>query len=301
MRRHLLTLLAVLALAAACGGQEAAEPEATPPEGEATTEETEEPADMTEEPTAEFSTIEEGTLTVGSDIPFAPFEFEEGGEVTGFDVDLVEEIAGRLGLEVSWVDTSFDTIFTQLAAGQFDMVASATTITEERLQTVNFTDPYYRAQQALTVNTEQAPDVASVDDLGEGDSVAVQTGTTGEIWANENLAPAGVQVRTFPDAPDTFIAAEAGQVTGVIFDEPAAVDAAADRDVLEVVDTIDTDEEYGFPVSKDNEALLDAANQTLSEIIADGTYAEIYERYFPEAPAGSVADGGEADATETEG
>jgi polar amino acid transport system substrate-binding protein len=248
-----------------------------------------------------LSTLEEGTLTVGSDIPFPPFEFEEGGELAGFDVDLVEEIGSRLGVEVKWVDTSFDTIFTQLAAGQFDMVASATTITEERAATVSFTEPYYRAQQALTVNSAQSPDIASVDDLGQGDSVAVQTGTTGESWANENLGPQGVQVRTFPEAGDTFTAVEAGQVTGVIFDEPAAVDAAAGREALAVVDTIDTGEEFGFPVNPGNGPLLDAANQTLSEMFADGTYEQIYAQYFPDATAGSVIGGGETEAAATEG
>jgi polar amino acid transport system substrate-binding protein len=178
------------------------------------------------------------------------------------------------------------------------MVASATTITEERAATVNFTEPYYRAQQALTVNSEQSPDISSVDDLQQGDSVAVQTGTTGEAWANEYFGPRGVQVRTFPEAGDTFTAVEAGQVTGVIFDEPAAVDAASDRGALAVIDTIDTGEEFGFPVNPGNEALLAAVNQTLSEMFADGTYEQIYDQYFPDAPAGSVVGG---DATEDAG
>ena len=253
------------------------------------------PADVAGEPTtaamAEVSTITEGVLTIGSDIPFPPFEFEEGGQLTGYDVELAEEIAARLGLEPEWVDTAFDTIFTQLAAGQFDMVASATTITEERQQTVDFSIPYYRAQQALTVNSEETPDIQAVEDLGEGDSVAVQTGTTGEIWAQENLAPNGVEVRSFPEAADTFTALEAGQVTGVIFDEPAAVDATTERPSLAVVATIDTDEEYGFPVNPENDELLEAVNQALQAVIDDGTYDEIYQKYFPEAPAGSVAEG----------
>lgn len=294
MRRHLLVIIAALMLTVAGCGGEAAET-ATPAETEASGSGA---AAGSEAAVPEFSTLEEGTLTVGSDIPFPPFEFEEGGELTGFDIDLVEEIGSRLGVEVRWVDTSFDTIFTQLAAGQFDMVASATTITEQRAATVNFTEPYYRAQQALTVNSEQSPDISSVDDLEQGDSVAVQTGTTGESWANENLGPRGVQVRTFPEAGDTFTAVEAGQVTGVIFDEPAAVEAAAGRDVLAVVDTLDTGEEFGFPVNPGNEALLAAANQTLSEMFADGTYEQIYDGYFPDAPAGSVVGG---DATEEAG
>ena len=280
-RRSVAWILLLLALAlAGCGGDdEEAEGTTTAPTATAT------------EAAAEFETIDEGVLTVGSDIPFAPFEYREGGDLTGFDVELVEEMASRLDLEVRWVDTAFDTIFTQLAGGQFDVVASATTITPERERQVNFTEPYYRSQQALAVNTEETPDVRSVDDLSDGDTVAVQRGTTGEAWARENLASRGVEVRSFVEAPDTFTALEAGNVTGVVFDEPAVVDAVRERPNLETVDTIDTDEDYGFAVDPDNAALLDALNEALREMIDDGTYTEIYERFFPDAPAGSVAAG----------
>jgi polar amino acid transport system substrate-binding protein len=230
-------------------------------------------------------------LTVGSDVPFPPFEFREGSELTGFDVDLMEEIARRLGLdEVRWVDTSFDTIFTQLAGGRFDAVASATTITEERSQIVAFSDPYYLAQQALTVNTAETPDIDSVETLSSGDVVAVQQGTTGEIWARDNV-PEGVDIRSFPEAPDTYTALEAGNVTAVIFDEPSALAEAERRADLEVVQTLDTGERYGFPVNPQNEELLGAINAALGEMIADGTYAEIYSAYPDLPPGGNVAEG----------
>lgn len=239
----------------------------------------------------DFDTREAGTLTVGSDIPFPPFEdFDDAGNVVGFDAEVIEEIAQRLDVGVEWVDTDFDTIFTQLATGTFDVVASATTITEEREEIVNFTDPYYKAQQALTVNINETPDLNTVDDLGEGDTVAVQTGTTGKDWAEENLQPNGVAVREFPQAADTWIALEGGQVTGVIFDEPAAVEESGNRDALEVVDVIDTNEDYGFGVDPSNEPLLDAINGALADMIDDGTYQTIYDKWFV-APAGSVADG----------
>jgi polar amino acid transport system substrate-binding protein len=231
-----------------------------------------------------FTTIEEGVLTVGSDIPFPPFEFRESGELTGFDVELIEELGGRLDLRVRWVDTSFDTIFTQVAAGRYDVAASATTITEERRQTVDFTDPYYSAQQALTDNPEQTPGLESVDDLSAGDTVAVQRGTTGETWARENL-PEGVKVRGFPEAPDTYTALEAGNVTAVIFDEPSAVTEAEQREALEVAQTIDTGERYGFAVDPQNPELLSALNDALAEIKEDGTYQRLYDR-FEQLPAG---------------
>ena len=281
-RRMIPTLAAVLVLilaAVSCGGDDE---EATPETGTETTATEISPA---------FGTMEEGKLTIGSDIPFPPFEFREGGELTGYDVELVEEIASRLGLQTEWKPSPFDTIFTQLAAGRFDMVASATTITEERQQQVSFTMPYYRAQQALTINKEETPDIASTDDLGDGDVVAVQSGTTGEAWARENLAPNGVEVRSFPGAPDTYTALEAGNVDGVIFDEPSAVDEAKRRSALEVAEVIETGEEYGFPVDPQNDELLTAVDAVLREMIDDGTYQQIYEKWFPDAAAGSVAEG----------
>ena len=270
-------LVMVCFLAAACGGDDTGQPSPG--------------ATETQEGRA-FETVEEGVLTVGSDIPFPPFEFREGGELTGLDVELVEEMAGRLELEVRWVDTAFDTIFTQLAAGRFDAVASATTITPEREEQVNFTDPYYLAQQALTVNSEQTPDIQSIDDLGEGVTVAVQAGTTGEEWVRENLEPEGVEIRSFPEAGDTYTALEAASVTAVIFDEPSAIAEAETRPALEVVETIDTGEEYGFGVDPQNEALLDALNQVLQEIKDDGTYEEIYGRFEDLPPGGNIVTGG---------
>ncbi len=279
----LVLLLAFVPLA--CGGDDGEADDTTPATDTAAATDT----GAAEMP--EFETIEEGALTVGSDIPFPPFEFREGGELTGFDVELVDEIATRLGLETNWTDTDFETIFTQLAAGRFDAVASATTITEEREQLINFSDPYYRAQQALIINSQETPEIQSVDDIGEGHVVAVQRGTTGEAWARENLEPQGATIRSFPDAPDTYTALEAGNVTAVIFDEPSAAEEATQREALEVVDTIDTDEDYGIGVDPQNEELLEAVNAALQEMIDDGTYQEIYDKWFPEAPAGSVAQG----------
>jgi ABC-type amino acid transport substrate-binding protein len=95
-------------------------------------------------------------------------------------------------------------------------------------------------------------------------------------------------VRSFPDAPDTYTALEAGNVTGVIFDEPSAVDEAMRRPSLEVVQVLETGEEYGFGVDPQNEALLEAVDSALQQMFDDGTYQQIYEKWFPDAPAGSV-------------
>jgi polar amino acid transport system substrate-binding protein len=232
-------------------------------------------------PEPQFETLEEGMLSVGSCLDYPPFESVEGGDEVGFDVDLVEEIANRLGLEVEWVRADFDTIFTAVAGNQFDMVAAASTITEEREQVVDFSDPYYNSRQSLAVNTEETPDVQSTDDIGQGDVIGVQRGTTGKDWAEQNLAPQGAQIRAYQAAPDAFRDLEAGNVTAVVNDEPATTEIIADLQGIELVEAIDTDEKYGFPFSPENPELREAVNQSLQEIIDDGTYEEIFAQYFP--------------------
>jgi ABC-type amino acid transport substrate-binding protein len=232
-------------------------------------------------PEPSFTTLEEGVLAVGSCLDYPPFESVEGGDEVGFDVDLIEEMASRLGLEVEWVRADFDTIFTAVAGGEFDAVAAASTITEEREQVVDFSDPYYNSRQSLAVNTVETPDIASTADVGEGDVVGVQRGTTGKEWAEENLAPQGAEIRTFPAAPAMFQDLAAGGVTAVVNDEPATAEIIADLPDVEIVEAIDTDEKYGFAYSPENPELREALNGVLAEIIADGTYQQIFQQYFP--------------------
>jgi polar amino acid transport system substrate-binding protein len=270
MRSRFLRLLAgtaaVLTLAGACGE------EATTGGGGG--------GDGTPEP--QFETLEEGILSVGSCLDYPPFESVEGGDETGFDVDLTEAIASRLGLEVEWVRADFDTIFTAVAGNQFDMVAAASTITEEREQVVDFSDPYYNSRQSLVVNTTETPDIQSTDDIGQGDVIGVQRGTTGKDWAEDNLTGQGAEIRTYGAAPDAFRDLEAGNVTAIVNDEPSSAEIIKDLEGLEIVEPIDTDEKYGFPFSPENPELREAVNQTLQEIVDDGTYEEIFAQYFPD-------------------
>jgi polar amino acid transport system substrate-binding protein len=235
-------------------------------------------------PEPQVTTLEEGILTVGTDMPYAPFESREGGEVVGFDADIINEIASRIGLETEWVDSPFDTIFTDLAAGQFDVVISGATITPEREEQVNFSIPYFSSLQALTVQEDSG--IAAFEDVGQGMVVAVQSGTTGELWAEENLQPQGAEIRAFPDYPPLYNALEAGQVDAVVFDESSAVPEVDSRQGIALVDTVDTDEAYGIAVDPNNADLLDAVNEALQGMIDDGTYDQIYDS-FPECPEGA--------------
>ena len=244
----------------------------------------------------DFKLVNEGHLTVGSDIPYPPFEFnDDSGALVGFDVEVVRAVAERLGLENSdddWLSVNFDTIFTQLQrSNKFDVIAAAVTayapegspafdVTEERKTFVDFTDPIYPSLQSLTVDTSANPDVKGVDDLPDGARVAVQASTTGAFYAEENLT--GVELVQFPKAPQMYQALQAGQVEAVFNDLPISLDAIKGKDQLQVVEQVETGEEYAIAVAKDNPELLAAFNAELAEIFADGTYAEIFEKYFPE-------------------
>lgn len=259
---RLVAVLGLLAvLAAACGDGEPADDQ--------------EPADDAEE--EGLGLENEGQLRVGSDLAFAPFEFIEDNEETGFDIELMDELAGRLDLETDYVDASFDTLLTQLSGGEFDAAIAAITITEERQEAVDFTDPYFEATQALVV--PEGSEIADEADVG-GQDVGAQAGTTGLDYAKENFTEA--TITEFDQYPGAFTALEADQIDAVIADLPAADEAVRDRDALTIATEIDTGEQYGIAVQPGNDALREALNGALEEVIDDGTYEELFEEWFPE-------------------
>lgn len=270
------SVLAVLAIvAAACGSNEPASSTSPGTGGTGTT----------GSPNPSFSTLKEGVLQVGSCLDYPPFESVKSGVEQGFDIDMTDEIARRLGLQVEWVRTDFNTIFTAVAGGQFDMVAAAATITPEREQTVDFSDGYFNALLALTVNTEATPDITSTDQLGSEDTVGVQKGTTGKDWTEENLQSQGVAIKTFTSATDAFRDLEGGVITGVINDDSssaAIIEDLPSLKLVQLVESIDAGQLYGLAFSPDNPGLHDAVNAALADMIADGTYVTIFHKWFPD-------------------
>lgn len=221
--------------------------------------------------------MEEGRMVVGSDLAFAPFEFIEGGENRGFDVDLINEVAARLGVEVEIVNTSFDTIFTQLAGGQFDAIISAITITEERDQTIDFSEPYFQANQALAVPA--GSEITGVADLA-GRAIGVQAGTTGLEYAGANFTE--TTIVEFPTSEAAFGALSAGQIEAVFIDIPVVQERVDSGDAVEIAEEVDTDELYGIGVQQGNSTLQEAISAELQAIIDDGTYGEIFSEWFPD-------------------
>lgn len=240
---------------------------------------------------ATFTTVKAGFITVGSCLDYAPFETVKGPNPTGFDVELTDAIAAKLGYDknhVKWVKTNFNTIFTSVAQGNFDVVAAAVTATgktgAQRAQVVSFSDYYYNSLQSLAVNSANSPTITSPDQLVKGDTVGVQKGTTGFQWAVDNLQSKGIVIRTYTSATDAFRDLSAGNLTGVINDEPSSYAIAATMTDVKVVAPIDTNEKYAFAFAPTNTALVTAWNDGLKQVIADGEYATIFAKYFPGTP-----------------
>ena len=222
-------------------------------------------------------------LTVGSDIPYPPFEQGKSGNYTGFDIELMEAIAEKIGRKAEFQDTSFETIFRDVAQGKFEAVISAATITEEREKAVDFSNPYYLSEQAVLV--KEGSDVKSLEDL-EGKTVGVQQGTTGLELAKEELGDA--EVRPFPEGPDAVNALKAGTVEGVVIDAPVAQNAVEKSGGIEIAEKVPTEETYGIAVAQGETDLLDEINKALKEVEDDGTYEKIYEKWFHLEPPKAI-------------
>ncbi|MEZ0580916.1 transporter substrate-binding domain-containing protein [Nocardioides sp. MH1] len=222
--------------------------------------------------------VKKDTLTVCSDVPYPPFEdFDKSSDTgfKGFDIDIMSEIANRLDLDLVIKDSSFDGLQSgaSLNSGQCDVAASAMTITDDREAALDFTDGYYDSKQSLLVPA--GSDIASIDDL-DGKKVGVQKATTGKTYAEENAS--GADIIDFPSDAEMYAAIKAGQVDALLQDLPVNLDHTKDGK-YEVVETYDTEEQYGFAVKTGN-SLVDDLNGALEDMRSDGTYDEIYNKYF---------------------
>ena len=225
--------------------------------------------------------IKEGAITVCTDAPYEPFEFQDETtkEWTGFDMDLMKAIATNIGgLSLEVTVQPFDGIWLAPKAKTCDLVASAMTITEERAANALFSDPYFDADQSLLVRAE---DKATLVDLASlaGKTIAVQTGTTGETYAKENAKDS--TLKSFDEPAAMFLALEGKQVDAILQDLP--VNGA--RQVKEptkfaLTATFTTGEQYGFALAQDNTTLAEAVNSGLAAAKDSGEYDTIFAKYF---------------------
>lgn len=243
-----------------------------------------------------YTLVEDGKLTVASDLATPPFEYvDDSGQNQGFTIELMGMIADKLGLELNYLPAQkFDSIIPMVKQGvKTDVGACNITINDKRKQEVDFTDSYMDSNQGVAVAKDSG--YATTDDLNAaGVKIAVQSGTTSEEWAVENL-PNATTVN-FDDWTAAFTAVMSGQCQAVVCDLPVEQWMVSNSFTsMEIIREVATGEQFGIAVSKDNPELTAAINEALAEIRESGAYDELYIKWFGMAPSGSSADAG-ADA-----
>jgi len=232
---------------------------------------------------AAVSLIRPGTLTVCTHLPYKPFQYNQGGKVVGFDVDMMDLVAKKLNATQEIVDIDFAQITSGavFAAKKCDAGAGATTITDARKQAIDFSDPYFKATQALLVKSD-APytDLAGL----KGQTVGVQTDTTGQIYAEKNKDANGYAVKVFDDMPSSLAAVQAGTIQAAINDNGVLFDYAKTNPTTKVVKEFETGEQYGLMAQKGNTAMITVINEVLAAAKKDGSYNTIYKKWFGSEP-----------------
>ncbi|MGO2792978.1 transporter substrate-binding domain-containing protein [Microbacterium gubbeenense] len=226
----------------------------------------------------------EESYTVATDTSFVPFEFqeEEGGEYVGFDIDIINEIADRVGFEIELETTNFDGIIPGMQTGTFDIAIAGMTITEERREAVDFTSPYYKSGLRIGVPADDDT-ITSIDDL-EGKTIATRLGSTSANYIEENIE--GATPNTYEQLDQAYLAVEGDGADAVLYDAPNVeyYILTAGEGKLKTVGELIEAQDYGIAVGKGNEELVTAMNESLAEMIDDGTYTEIFKEWFGEEP-----------------
>ena len=220
-------------------------------------------------------TVQEGFLNMATNAEFPPYEFKEGDDFAGIDVEIAYAIADKLGLELKINDVEFGSIIGGIQTGKYDIGLAGMTVTEERLESVNFTVSYATGIQSIIV--KEGSDIKTVDDL-EGKKIGVQQDTTGDIYCCDDYGDENVvEFKTGADAVQALVA---GKVDCVVIDNEPAKSYVAAASGLAILDTEYVIEEYAACISKDNEELLAAIDAIITEMIESGELQEIVDKYI---------------------
>ncbi|MCF6470190.1 amino acid ABC transporter substrate-binding protein [Nonomuraea sp. MG754425] len=230
--------------------------------------------------------VQPGKLTVCTNVPYEPFQFKDAsGNVVGFDVDIVDLAAKKLGLTQNIVDIDFAVIKSgaAMAAGKCDVAAAGMTITDERKQNIDFSDPYFDATQALLA--KKGTGATSLEDVkAKGLKLGAQASTTGLDYVKKN----GFNPTEYADSPKELLALQAGQADVIVQDLPVVLTWLKKPEVaekFELVTSLDTGEQYGIGLKKGADpTLLKTINEEIAKAKQDGTYEKIYVKWFGKKP-----------------
>ena len=271
-----LTVLMVMSMFAGCGSSNTAKATTAATEAPATTAEAT-AAETTAAATAasELKTVEAGKLIMSTNAAFPPYEMvADDGSFEGIDVEVAGAIAGKLGLELVVDDMDFDAALLAVQQNKSDIVMAGVTVTEDRQLIMNFSDSYATGVQVVIV--KEGSDV-TLDNLGEK-MIGTQRGTTGYIYTSGDYGDD--HVTAYDNGASAVQALLNGQVDCVVIDSAPAEAFVAANAGLTILDTEYVTESYAIGVNKDNTALLDAINQALAELTADGTIQSIVDKYI---------------------
>ena len=217
----------------------------------------------------------DGKLQMATNAAFPPYEFKEGEEFKGIDVEIAQAIADKLGMEFEVVDMEFDAIIASVQSGEVDFGMAGMTVNDERKKEVDFTSSYATGVQVVIVN--EGSDIATLDDLKDK-KIGTQLGTTGDMYSKDEFGEENVV--SYSKGADAVIALKGGDVDAVIIDNEPAKVFVEENAGLKLLDTEYAIEDYAIAVSKENTALLDAINAALEELTADGTIDAIIAKYI---------------------
>lgn len=223
------------------------------------------------------------SLTVGLSYDTPPWGFiDESGDLVGFEIDLVKAIAESLEVELEFTDIPFIDLFPAVASGRIDVAAASITITDERMERVDFSQPYYDSDQSLTAKANGK--IKTLEDLADN-AIGVDGGTTGEAWLEDHQEQykVGEIVRYEGNTKSAMDDIAAGRLDGYIMDIPVGLYYSKARPELDVIQRIRTGEQYGMMFAKGN-PLRDQFSEVITELKQDGTLAEIHEKWFGKAP-----------------
>ena len=216
------------------------------------------------------------TLTMVTNAEFPPYEYYEGDNVVGIDAEIAQLIADKLGMELEIVDVAFESIVPGVQAGKYDMGMAGMTVSEERLESVNFSSSYATGVQVVIVK-EDGP-IASLDDIS-GKMIGVQTNTTGDIYASGDYGDE--YVTRYDNGALAVEGLKSGKVDCVIIDNEPAKAYVAANEGLKILDTEYTVEDYAICFAKENTELQEKVNGALEVLIADGSVQKIIDKYIP--------------------
>ncbi|MEH7118124.1 transporter substrate-binding domain-containing protein [Neobacillus vireti] len=224
----------------------------------------------------------EKVYKVGVDTTYPPFEYKDGNEYKGIDIDLINAIAKNQGFKIELNPMDFGGIIPAMQANQLDVAIAGMSITDERKKVVDFSTPYFDAGLTVVVKKDNST-IKSVSDL-KGKTVAVKKGTTGAKYAQDNASKLGINVVQFNDSPAMFQEVSNGNADALIEDYPVISYAIAQKDLgLKIVGDRLNGDQYGIAVLKgQNKDLIEKINKGLAELKKDGTYDKIVKTYLAE-------------------